>query len=167
MKVAASLAAVAALAACGTASDSATGTGESATGAPVASGRCDPGELRIVLTRPARCVPLGAPGSAVPRSSAPGCSTTEARKGFVRLRWRPAAAARAQRIVVTARRDGFETAQYMLGSALPPQRAAVTWTRLRGQAIHFWVVLTRTPGGWTASRPGEFVGPTCVADMPG
>ena len=169
MKVTAWLAALVTLASCGAASGSETTQPEGvSTLEPEAAAACKAGQIRLIVDRPGRCVRLGGAGAAVARSARPGCSETEARRGFVRLGWRPATRrGRSQRVAVTVRRDGFETGRYALGRELSPERKSLVWTRLQGQAIHFWVVLTRTPTGWLASEPSSFEGPTCVADMPG
>jgi hypothetical protein len=64
------------------------------------------------------------------------------------------------------RRDGFAEGAYWSGRPLEATRSRLSWTRLRGQANHDWVVLTLRDRGWVPSAVGLFVGPTCAVDTP-
>jgi hypothetical protein len=93
------------------------------------------------------------------------CSQTQLRQGIAHLSWVPAGASAAeQRVAVSIYRNGFETGNFDSSESLPPERAALDWRQLRGQAIHLWRVLTRYGETWVASETASFEGPLCVAD---
>jgi len=93
-----------------------------------------------------------------------GCRQDEPGKGFVDLKWTPAEhRGQEQRLQVTIYREGFESGNFQLSEALPPDRASYQW-RPEGQASHYWRVLTRHSDGWIPSETARFAGPPCVAD---
>jgi len=50
---------------------------------------------------------------------------------------------------------------------ITPSQNALVWRPVRGQAIHFWRVVTLQPEGWVPSDVASFEGLTCVADCTG
>jgi hypothetical protein len=93
------------------------------------------------------------------------CSQTQPRQGVAHLSWVPAGGSAAeQRVAVSIYRDGFETGKFDSSESLAPERAALDWRQLSGQAIHLWRVLTRYGDTWVASETASFEGPLCVAD---
>lgn len=91
------------------------------------------------------------------------CREDEPGKGFVDLKWAPAAQrGQEQKLQVTIFREGFESGTFQLSEALTPDRASYRWTRSEGQANHYWRVLTRHSDGWTPSETARFAGPHCV-----
>lgn len=92
-----------------------------------------------------------------------GCSDDELGKGFVDLKWTPATQrGQEQKLQVTIYREGFETGNFQTSEALSPGRPSYRWSRVEGQAIHYWRVLTRHSDGWIPSETAKFEGPSCV-----
>jgi hypothetical protein len=92
------------------------------------------------------------------------CSPTEIRKASVTLQWKVAhSAGSEQRVLVSI--YGFREGKFEASEPLAPAQSRLGWTRVHGQALHSWMVLTRQGSGWRASPVETFTGPGCVADM--
>lgn len=110
-------------------------------------------------------LPPGGPKAATNLVAKPDCDGVNPRKAIARLSWTPATkAGQEQRVVVTIFRDGFERGEFDISKVLKPGETNLVWDEIRGQAIHFWRVLTLHPEGWVPSVTARFEGPPCVSD---
>jgi hypothetical protein len=110
-------------------------------------------------------LPPGGEGAATGLNAEVGCSEIVPRTGIANLNWNAAAPSGSeQRIALTIFPDGFETGNFEVTEALPPNQSSLVWEPLEGQAIHYWRVLTLHSKGWVPSDTASFEGPTCVAD---
>ena len=92
------------------------------------------------------------------------CSSTEMRKAAVTLEWSVAQPkGTQQRVLVSV--YGFREGRFEASEPLAPDQSTLAWSRVHGQAIHSWMVLTLQGGSWRASTIDTFTGPSCVADM--
>jgi hypothetical protein len=92
------------------------------------------------------------------------CSSTEMRKAAVTLEWTVAQPkGTQQRVLVSV--YGFREGRFEASEPLAPDQSTLAWSRVHGQAIHSWMVLTLQGGSWRASTIDTFTGPSCVADM--
>ena len=92
------------------------------------------------------------------------CSSTEMRKAAVTLEWSVAQPKGSQqRVLVSV--YGFREGKFEASEPLAPDQSTLAWSRVHGQAIHSWMVLTLQGGSWRASPVDSFTGPSCVADM--
>ena len=92
------------------------------------------------------------------------CSSTEMRKAAVTLEWSVAQPKGSQqRVLVSV--YGFREGRFEASEPLAPDQSTLAWSRVKGQAIHSWMVLTLQGGSWRASAVESFTGPSCVADM--
>jgi hypothetical protein len=108
----------------------------------------------------------GGPGAATNLQSEIGCSPVVRKKGLARLQWTPAEErGTAQQVVVTIFKDGFETGRFERSERLTPTQSSFVFEQVRGQALHFWRVLTRQSEGWIPSETARFEGPTCLFDV--
>ena len=71
----------------------------------------------------------------------------------------------SQLVAVTLFPDEFSKHVYKDARRVTATRSSLRWTRLHGQAIHYWIVLTRHPRRWTPSRVARFTGPACPVDI--
>jgi hypothetical protein len=95
-----------------------------------------------------------------------GCDRSDPRRATSELSWRPARERGSQqRVVVTIFADGFASGNFDSSGPLDPSRVSLSWTRLRGQAFHFWQVLTLHRQGWVSSETAMFEGPLCAVDL--
>lgn len=115
---------------------------------------------RIVADPRSRIVPAG--GGARDLGSEVRCSRVDPRIALAELTWTPAAKPGTQTVAMSLYADGLERGAFWSGRPLEPERQTLTWTRLRGQAIHFWYVLTLGDAGWTPSAPARLTGPLCA-----
>jgi len=110
-------------------------------------------------------VAVGGPGAASALQSQPGCDDSHPGQALAKLTWTPAdRQAQAQRVDVTIYPDGFDRGKFERSSLLSPDRDSLVWTELRGQAFHYWRVLSQQADGWVASETASFEGPTCISD---
>lgn len=94
------------------------------------------------------------------------CSTDVLRHGEVVLHWSPATPrGSAQRIEITAFRDGFETGRLMVARDVDADAQSTSVGGLEPGLAYRWRVLSRQGEEWLASEVASFVGPTCVADF--
>ncbi len=105
-------------------------------------------------------------GTATPRKAASHLKASSRCAGMppkavASLRWRPSRAGR-QRVDVTVLKDGFATRRFDSSSRLGRTRNHVTWRRVKGEARHYWRVLTAVNHRWYRSATGSFAGPGCV-----
>jgi hypothetical protein len=106
------------------------------------------------------------PGGATNLAAQPDCDPVQPGKAIVRMSWTPASPPGIeQRIAVTIFQDGFDRGEFDLSPALASDRASFVWDCPKGQAIHFWRVLTQQTNGWLPSAIASFEGPLCVSDM--
>jgi len=99
-------------------------------------------------------------------SAKPDCDPNAPGRAIADLHWTPAATAgREQRVAVTIYPDGFEKGQFDFSPTLAANATNLVWRQLRGQATHYWRVLTLHTNGWVPSVTSQFDGPTCVADQ--
>lgn len=111
-------------------------------------------------------LPPGGPRAATGLQATVECSVDDPSQGIARLSWSVAASPGSeQRVAVTLFKDGFETGQFEITGALPPDQSSFDWTGLHGQAIHLWRVLTLHPEGWVPSETASFEAPTCAVDF--
>ena len=91
------------------------------------------------------------------------CSQTVPSRGNAKLIWTTAVNRGAeQRVIVTI--YSFEDGPFETTEPLPPDQTSLVWTRVHGQAIHFWKVLTLQADGWAPSETAEFEGPACISN---
>jgi hypothetical protein len=110
-------------------------------------------------------MPTGGPGAATNLVAQPDCDPEVPGRSLARLSWTAALRpGREQRVAVTIYANGFERGEFDTSKVLQPHETNFVWKQLRGQAIHFWTVLTLQGERWVPSEPGKFVGPTCVMD---
>jgi len=110
-------------------------------------------------------LPPGGPKAATNLVAKPDCDGVNPRKAIARLSWTPAIKpGQEQRVAVTIFRDGFERGKFDISKGLKPGETNLVWDEIRGQAIHFWRVLTLHPEGWVPSVTARFEGPPCVSD---
>lgn len=103
-------------------------------------------------------------GAAGNLRSTADCSSTEMRKAAVTLEWSVAQPKGSQqRVLVSV--YGFREGKFEASEPLAPDQSTLAWSRVHGQAIHSWMVLTLQGGSWRASPVDTFTGPSCVADM--
>jgi hypothetical protein len=94
-----------------------------------------------------------------------GCKAANPSQGAARLTWSLAPdRGTEQRVAVTIFQDGFARGDLDMSRPLQPGQTELTWERLRGQANHFWIVLTLHEDEWVASEPAKFTGVSCALD---
>ncbi len=107
----------------------------------------------------------GGPGAAANLRATAHCEAAGSRAAVADLSWTVAAQRGSQEgVALTKFADGFETGQYEVSAALPPDGTAFSWRGLSPGGVHFWRVLTLHGEVWTPSAVESFTGPTCVAD---
>ena len=92
------------------------------------------------------------------------CEAAGSAVAVARLSWTPAPAGGAQRVVVTIFRNGFDRPDVDRSPDLAADQRRLDWTRLHGQATHYWRVLTKSDGTWVPSETASFEGPLCIVD---
>lgn len=126
------------------------------------------GTIASAVTHSPRLAHLGRAGGAGAASglrARTGCSAAT-RRPFALLAWTPASVrGSGQLVAVTLFPQELSKHVYKDTRRLAAGRSSVRWTRLHGQAIHYWIVLTRHPGRWTPSRVARFKGPSCPVDF--
>lgn len=118
------------------------------------------GTLSTTMGSPPPGVTQGGPGSATRLSASSGCEGTPPRD-VVRMRWQPSGAGR-QRIDVTVLDNGFQPGTFESSHVLGAGESSLRWDHSRGEATHYWRVVTLVSGRWVASQTASFEGPGCV-----
>jgi hypothetical protein len=115
---------------------------------------------------PGRLLPWSAPLAATNLVAQPDCDPLVPSRGIATLNWTSAATkGREQRIAITIFPEGLDKGEFNFSDPLPPTATNLVWKQLRGQAIHYWRVLTLHKDGWVPSKTAKFEGPTCVSDQ--
>ena len=79
------------------------------------------------------------------------------RKAAVTLEWSVAQPKGSQqRVLVSV--YGFREGKFEASEPLAPDQSTLAWSRVHGQAIHSWMVLTLQGGSWRASPVDSFHG---------
>ena len=110
-------------------------------------------------------LPVGAAPAAQELAFDASCSDTQPGRGLVRLAWLPhAPGGGAQRVDVTAFRDGFSRERFEATRSLPKTVDGVVLDGLVPGLNYYWRVLRRTEAGWAPSGTARFEAPICPVD---
>jgi len=110
-------------------------------------------------------LPLGAAPGAEGLAFEATCSDIQPGRGLVTVAWRPlAAGGGAQRIDVTALRDGFARGRFDVTRSLGETIDSAVLGELVPGLNYYWRVLRRTEAGWAPSETARFEAPICPVD---
>jgi len=123
-----------------------------------------PAATAIPQPSPETILPPGGSDAATTLRAKAECDVSQPQHGIAKLSWVVAShAGSEQRVDVTI--YSFENGQFEMSESLPPEQSSLVWTGVKGQAIHFWRVLTRHGDPWVSSEIQTFEGAPCIGDF--